>query len=57
MESPEEDANNKKWRVVRNIKLASSQNGFSNSQLARSAEDEFCCEQLEVALVSNHSAI
>ena len=43
MESPEEEDNEKKWEVLRNILSASSQNGMHNSQHAGSTQDEFCC--------------
>ena len=36
----EEDDNEKMWDVLRNLQVASSQNGISNSQLAHSTQDE-----------------
>jgi len=40
----EEDDNKKKWEVLRNMYLASSQNVISNSQLVGSTQDESYCE-------------
>jgi len=41
--SPEEEDNEMKCKVLRNILLASSQSGMHNSQLAGSTQDESCC--------------
>jgi hypothetical protein len=45
----EEDDNKKKWEVLRNILVRSSQNRTKNSQLAHSIQDESNCELLHVA--------
>jgi len=39
----EEDDDKKKWEVRRNKLLASTQNGMSDSQPARSTQDETYC--------------
>jgi len=49
----EEDDNEKKWEVLRNILLASSQNWMSDSQLARSTQDGTYWVQMQVAGDSN----
>ena len=53
----EEDDNEKKWDVLRNIESASSQNGIRNSQLVHSTQDESCRLWLQVAGVSQRPAI
>jgi len=52
-----EDDHEKKWEFLRTILLASSQNGMRNSQLVHYTQDEYFCEQLQVAWDSNHPAI
>jgi hypothetical protein len=49
--------NEKKWKVLRNILLASSQNGIGHSQFACSTQDESCGAWLEVAGVLHDPAI
>jgi hypothetical protein len=39
----EENDNEKKWEVLKIIYLATSQNGMSDSQLARSIQPESSC--------------
>jgi len=52
-----EDDKEMKWEVLRNIDLASSQNGMRNSQLAHVTQDESWCVSLQFAWVSNRPAI
>ena len=56
MGSPEEEDNEMKWGDLRNISLASSQNGMCNNQLARSTQDESCCALVPVAQIANDHA-
>jgi len=49
----EEDDNEMKREVLRIEKLAPSQYGISNSQLAHSTLDQSCCVWLQVAGVSH----
>ena len=53
----EEDDNEKKWEVLRNMMLTSSYNGIHNRQCASSTHDECCCVWLHVAGVPNSTAI
>jgi len=52
-----EKDNNKKWKVLRNIYLATSHKGINDSQLARSTQDISCCISLQVTGESNVRAI
>jgi hypothetical protein len=49
----EEDDNENKWEVLRNIWMASSQNGISNNQFTHSTQAELCCGWLQVTRVSH----
>jgi len=53
----EEDDNEKMWEVLRITNLASSQNGISTSQPARSTQDESCYVWLQATRVSHRSGI
>jgi len=53
----EEDDNEKKWQVLRNIYFATSHNEITNSQVARFTHVKSCCVWLLIAGVSDHSAI
>jgi len=53
----EEDDNERKWKALRTIYLASCQNGISSSQHDRYSQDEFRSVWLQVAGVTNHPAI
>jgi len=53
----EQDDNEKMWEVLRNIYFATNQNGISNYQVARYTQVKSYCIWLQIAGVSNHSAI
>jgi hypothetical protein len=53
----EEDDNEKKWEVLRNIYLTTSQNEINNCQAPCFTQVESCCIWLQIAGVSNHSTI
>jgi len=53
----EEDDNEKKWEVLRNIYVTTSQNEICNCQVAPFTQVESCCVGLQIAGVSDRSAI
>jgi len=53
----EEDDNDKKWEVLRDIQFASCQNGISSSQVVRYTQDESCCVWLQVSGIFRHPTI
>jgi hypothetical protein len=53
----EEDDKKKKWKVLRNIYFATSQNEIRNCQVASFPQLKWCCIWLQIAVVSNHSVI
>jgi len=55
--SGEEDDNERNWKVLTNIQLASSPTGMPNSQLATSTTDESWCVSLQVAWGFNCTGI